>query len=625
MIKIKAILTIMLFIGVICSSPIIKAQQTETFTGILYIAQNPDFAYTHLTNLANASDRIYTNYNATLKPFLENNTDIKGRVITPLTFPHIYELNKTSDITMGQFFRLGAREILSGVSQFWIRIPIENLTDGATINARLYRSWVSGLTFNMSIGANGEPTFEQPGAIREIFNITEYLTPANRFYRDYIRTNNVTLLNTTLNFTYLKITAPIIPNDNYFLYFNITGITNRIRISYTACDFANDELYNSWVKTNNNDLNLEIDLDIPIITIYGMGSNIGGANCQIDDSNYYRNYWVHNKTIDRIITNGTEGFKYLNYVVPFTTTKELNITYGVFIYNNASVILSDAHTEHNTTGRSFICETVNISAKLPAYISHVSFYIWVNGSNATQLKLYMETQTDSKTDDINTINYFNNASPPHRWVSKYGMALFGYIEFEDFLWENTQIEKFIINETEPETPQEILRLYQKIVLGMYNDENELSLLEEFLAWYISENWIVRAAKSAWKFLKEKVIDPLSTLFNSFGKALISFGTFIWKVITGIVDAIVWLAYLTMKTFYAIIVLLIYFISISSVFLLCEAITVGLKAFPNGGLKQFQMEINNGWPKLYFMINTLFSVLLLLFVLINTVYNFIKVW
>lgn len=624
--KSPAILTVIIILLVALFMPVVAAEQTRDMDIVFYVQHNPDLNYTRIINIANDTDEQYTNWNATVKPFMENNTDIRGRCIVPITFPYIFNMTATSDISLAQYIRFSPSDVMNGISQFWVRVPIENLTTNAIINVRLYRTWVSSMSFWAAHDATG-PTFISGTNL--IYNMTDNLNPGNRVYHDYVRNSTVSVLNQTLNFTWVKVSAPIIPKDNYIIYMNITNITNNVRLAVSGCDLGNDEIYRSYLWTDTQNMEMDLDMDAPIILTVGMGGGVSGARSVINNSTYDYFYWMHNRTVGRIITNATGSN--LQYIIPYITNETENITFGALAYANSTLISQHILTHNNVRGKQFICGHINMSGDIPGpgglYISHVVVFMRINATNATNLGIYLETQTDGNYNGVQVYGFFGNAiTPGVMWYEVHGFATFGYFEFETSHWENVQAEFILLNYDEPNTTAAITLIYQRMQMALYSEEGSHLGFWDIVAWG-ADRWLslmipAYLLTQHWEEVSEAAIDTLTVLF---GDNFMAFGAMIWDNLTVAIDTLVALGYISAKAFYGIFVMLVYFLFISSCILVCESGLSWSQQWPRGGFNAFISTLNAGWPRVGFIIDILIKLITLALIILNAVYGVIKFW
>lgn len=627
-----SIIVFTLLILVQLNSPIISAQVVDVDAIIFFEPDN--FNYTKTINMANLTDGKYGNFETTIKPFLENNTDINGRLISPLLFPYVFETN-ISNISTGSFFRLTQDQIMSGSSQMWARIPIENLSNSSVINVRLYRSWSSPTNFNVTYDAKGEPVFKNSFSVKEIFNLTENRNEQNLTWHDTIRGNTVEVLNRTLNFTYFKLDAPLFSGDWYFLHFRITNISNNVSILFSPCDFGNDNQFNTWLYINNTNTFLEADLDTTLILTTGMGSGIAGASTDITDANYDKSWWIYNVTIDKTLTAPDD--RYLNWIIPLYSSQNISLNYSVQIYNGNSLITEFNRTsEFFINGKDFIIESLDFNAFLPQTITNVVLYIFTDMANSTYLQLFTEAEnTQTKTDFFNVFS--NNTPYPYgstetRNITYYGFSLFGYINFESSFWSNVVANFAIIYAEQPSTDLFLIILYGAYRAQLFVQNHFWDIIELIRFGFSSRLFLSQARNSELLFLfplqlvdiilgKLLQNDPLGEI----GKLAMSIGTYIWEKLDFIIPALLWIAHISVKAFYAVFVESLYFIGIFSTLATMEATKAFFTAKKGNKRMAFIDAINAGWARVYRLIALLMAVIIFCFSIVNTLFNIVTFW
>lgn len=438
----KAITSIIVFMSLlVIFNPIVaSAQQTETIEGIIFIDPlNKNF--TQRINIVNISDSKYSNFNLSIKPFIENNTETNGRVIAPLLFPYIVDVNTTSkNISLGHFVRFDSSQIMNGISKMWLRLPLTNLTNNAAFNIRIYKSWISRSSFNVNFTDSG-PIFNQPGAIKLIYNYSDNFSATGQIWYNNTINQTVNTLNSNYGLQWLKINAPILPGERYFIYYNFTNLTGNNHILFSPCDVLSDQEYNAWIKYNATEYYLDADLDLSIIAITGLGSGIGGVKNSETLAGNDLYIYIYNRTIDKVLTSTNNTF--LNYLLPIYSSIGNNVLHRAFLMANNTEIAKTNLISETVNGTNFLIGSQNLSTSLPAYVSHIMLKIIMGMDDSKTISFYTENREDFTGTESYFYTYFRDP------LAIFNISADGYInttaEFNAGLHNNTATISNITN------------------------------------------------------------------------------------------------------------------------------------------------------------------------------------
>ena len=129
---------------------------------VVHFQNDGVYNYTYIANLANVSDESYSNYNLTWLPFL-NEHGAKGKVITPFFAPSLFAIDESiatiEDLNVASRFRLDQSAIMDGIGEWYLRLPVDNLSSNAVVRVHLYRAYTK---MNVTgFKDNKLPTFDQ--------------------------------------------------------------------------------------------------------------------------------------------------------------------------------------------------------------------------------------------------------------------------------------------------------------------------------------------------------------------------------------------------------------------------------------------------------------------------------
>lgn len=155
-------LVIVLFLlGASMVQPLASASLVELDVTV-HLQNDGYYNYTYIANLANVSDEKYSNWNLTWVPFL-NEHGVKGKALTPFFAPSVFaideDISTISDLNVASRFRFDQSAIMDGIAEWYLRLPVDNLSSNAMVRVHLYRAYTK---MNVTgFKDNKLPTFDQ--------------------------------------------------------------------------------------------------------------------------------------------------------------------------------------------------------------------------------------------------------------------------------------------------------------------------------------------------------------------------------------------------------------------------------------------------------------------------------
>ena len=629
------------------------------------INQDPRFNFTSSMNEANKTDMSLSNYNLTVKPFLTNNSDKAGIVITPFLAPLIF--NRTvpgMSISIGSYFMLAPQDIMDGTSEIYYRCPIVDIAPLThTVRIRVY-AVNDPINFNMSYSAFGTPIFNSDETQGLIYDMTDDPTDGNvRFegasyweipetYIDsgYTHPNwimqQVQYPNTTaMNFTWFKICIGLFPSEWYFFSIDYTDPhAGEIKLAVSPCDFGQDGKENSWLYTNGHNYYEYFDFDTTMIVTYGISNGITGIGVRenkgiaILDS---RSIFHMNASIPfgRVIDKD-----YLNIIVPYMLNTSVHPHLELLIvnitlyasYDDSNPFARQVYIEAQLTGTyNFFIKSVwvNFFKLSGTYLDHIRVDFNVQGgtgayARATMIKLWgtRDANTSTTSSDVRpgfTDIYWTAHTLNYKFYllqEKQGFVPYGYYGLSNSNYASTEINAIVITGNTPKTPLGIFIAIQKyrftaIAVNISDGVRQfihestgfvlkmLDDIEKYLdpAILLFSPWLW----TAYHWVKGDLMQTplMSGLFNF----LRGIGIFLWQVIDFVIDAIQWFSYWCVRFVYSFSLIMVYLVNVYGVISICS----GLMAYSRTGKgKDFYRAFKNGWNVCYGIIAFLLAMMIL---------------
>ena len=241
------------------------------------IDPSDDMTYNETFNASASNSTDWTNYNATIIPFM-NDTNISGTFTGSYLPPVVYELNDqlTWSTVIGSVVRFKSEWVMSGSSVSWWRCPALNLTGWSTFYLKIWRLESPGW-LNIEWPPAGPNGASRPFKVYE----TWY---AGATRNETWISHDVNAWDRNWTFIYNKVEAPIHSDTTYFAQWTILGgnLTEEggQHILMSQSDVGDDGRY--YTNTYSGEgIDLEADLDISVVHQYGMGHTVSGFQLKL--------------------------------------------------------------------------------------------------------------------------------------------------------------------------------------------------------------------------------------------------------------------------------------------------------------------------------------------------------
>jgi len=613
------------------------------------------FNYTDLMNIANTSEEWKNNYNQTIKPFMDDNPDVSGIMVYPYYAPILLKSNFTNrDISVAEFIRLEPSTIIDGVSEFWVRLPVFNLTDDVAITLRIYRV-LDPVNFNATMTGVGDTTFATD-QLQAVYNYT-YDKNADRTltkndpipygYEEMVIQHSVDydfFNNQYWNSTWVKVMSALFPNENYYLQFDLVypdgEKAGEIQLAVSQEDFCADDRYNAWLYVNGTNDFMQFDFDMSMIMVYGISNGITGLGVGTDDYDIAGPGTVY-YNLNTSIPFRTEIDKtYFEMVIPILYDETLeagdtNITFTISLYSSSDDSdLMDTITSYKVINStySFLIYDWNIASHDEEYLDHArinfrcpilyaqTFKLWAyqySGENATSNPGF----TDSY------VSFVNGNDVAYYIYDRAYFIPYGYFGQSNTYWNATSFSLIVVPIETPSSPNEIaeaIHRYQAYIQDEDGNSEELTVQSIF-----------ELLAKALEFAVRKFIDAVITMYSFvishvidfiFGEGtsawlwdtILAIGAWIWDIIQIAIDAFEWLAYWTVRTIYSLTIVIVYMINIFGVISINSALLAYTKT---GHVRDFTKAFRSGWNLVWGIISLLISALIMAVSIIGAVVPF----
>lgn len=526
-------------------------ESTVTISQQITVDKDPRFNFTSLMNLANTTDMKYSNYNLTVKPFLDNNTDKAGIIITPYFAPFIFNSTVASlSTSVGSFFMLSSQTIMDGASEIWLRCPIVDIDpENHLTRIRVY-SVNDPLNFNMSF-VGGVPTFDDETAQNTIYDMTDdpnawtwaginsigttfggvwnaipnnYYSGYAEYHPNWIRQQVQYPNSTPMNFTWFKVCVGLFPSEWYFFLIDyVDANPGELKIALSTCDFGQDGKENSWLNVDGVNYFGHFDLDTTMIVTYGISNGITGIGVRSERGIVFRDVESQFHMNASIPFNRIIDKDYLNIVVPFllnTSYKpSLDLTVNITLYlsqdDSAPFLTWKVAPKTYTGTHNVFIQSVNVQWFHTAgtYLDHLRIDFSVQGgtgayARATMIKLWgtRDANTSSTTTGFTNI-YWMARYHSSDWsfnrqdylvYEKVGFIPYGYYGLSASHYATTDKSMIAIPTNTPKTP-----------LGIY------FAIQGYNLWLISEaikDAIKKVFETGINFIWDSIVDNLDTIW-----------------------------------------------------------------------------------------------------------------
>lgn len=270
--------TIVVILTLIMVSFEASAAATYEWEEIVTIAPSDDNGYTQTFNGSADNATDFTNYNATVLPFL-NEAGLEGTFtggFLPPMVGKITDNTRFDETWISSICEFKSEWVMSGSSRSWWRVPALNVTNFSAITMVIYRLGNPSaleLTYNSTSYLWKPNEGSQPQMV--FLNFYASGTGLNQTYRN----QDVSAWDYDFNLTWLRVDAPIHSDQHYYVQFNITTPADSDplgqRILFSQSDVGEDKLWRTWTR-QGSDAIYGADLDLSVLHEYGMGHTVTG-------------------------------------------------------------------------------------------------------------------------------------------------------------------------------------------------------------------------------------------------------------------------------------------------------------------------------------------------------------
>jgi len=635
-----SILIVVVF-GLLIFSPLVSsgrggARKVSVETEV-NVDADPDHNWSILCNIANDTDTAkYNSYTTTWAGFFENNTDLKGILATPPYPPVIVGRNTTTssfNLTVVQKFRLESNLVMDGSSEWWVRLPINNISVHAAIQVRVYQAEHS--LMNISSITREGVTFSDPDDIFLIYNQTadadsptfgNYSDSAFRFQApDMLRYFNTTLAeNYSYNFTYFKVNAPLFPNEWYFIAFTLNDLEqDTVELLVSNSDMFEDETYVTWTYYQGTQNYYPIDLDYSMLFVKGMANGLTGTPVLTTVDSNYTDYaiWTRLSYVHTIVAGD-----YFNLILPVVHNANvpynLTLTVAGFAANGTN-IWQHSHVFRMNNSVDKIVSTKNLTSDAGWVVHHVCFILQVSINNASGFHVFLSVPEPGIERAYTQCYYqvYESYWPHYSILERQWFIVFAHMYIDSTYWVHSNYPIVVIPIEEPESEQEIVAAYQKWKAYLLGWDGALWIVLESFG--INLTWWADIVKGLVLGVVKWVVGLIHwalDLFISSGWADILRGiaNFIKDVVEFVVDALEWFSYWGVRAIYSVSICIVYMVNVFGVISINSAL---LNLSKSGSGKDFIRAFQMGWKFILAIITLLFSMALMAISIVSAVVPF----
>lgn len=501
--------------------------------------------YDAILNQANESNRKYSNYNMTWKPF-KNDTDEKGVVsATPqppnLMSLNIRELEEDEWLHTATPVSFSYEQVMQGTSESWWRSPYNIQTDDFDFRLRIYRI---SQTDRIKLQSDGENLKMNP--------ITH---PTKIYDSDVINVSDSTLKSHSVEipdelvnesvsyeFLYNYVVAPIYADENYLPVFSVKGIESPVEMYFNPQDVGGNDYNKTHLSWSNKIAVKDANCDIGVLHTYGQSEYTGGMS--LSGSKEYDSEADLNLQWRNDFSNLIREFdigEYLTLNFPFVYSKEenVNISYDMDFLDSSGNNMGTYEDDGNHSNY---------------YLSSVSYFLVNNAigpsndvEDIDEIKVTLGTNGECDYEDFKlfTYDYNNNFSTSYKY-SHSEIYLNG--EKSEELgykpWSSIQVTEGEWERIEPKD----MYSYEELKIGRDEGINWRTVIEHgalyasgavglAISTYIMQNYgdtppteVMRDwLGTAGRYIVDKAMD--------IGEPLISFGQWLWEGIQWVVENI----------------------------------------------------------------------------------------
>lgn len=320
-------LTVVMLVAVLFFTPSYAMATQDYLVESIELDLNPVHNYDVVYNRANAS---LTNYDTW---YYQPEGRYMGAYIPSSKFElNTLITNNRNIFLFQQHINFSFRDVVSGISDMWIRLPIDTHPDNIIyLNLTIWRIEGENATgVKAHSDSLGVLTCSPADRADEVYRVVDriQINPNDRNittdFNDYF-----TIEHDNGDWrTYLRLQAPIYPNTNYLfitqVQYNVTSPESYPVFYVIGDDLASDQIYGSFVTHLSltegvNSIDFPTDLDYSFIFLTGTGGAGAVNQFEIYNQNYQSggaNYTRFNEFIFRFPWEGYTSGYYVNIILP---------------------------------------------------------------------------------------------------------------------------------------------------------------------------------------------------------------------------------------------------------------------------------------------------------------------
>lgn len=432
------------------------------------------------------------------------------------------------------------------------------------------------------------------------------------------------------NFSYLKLWAPLHPDEWYILHFNIDDPNrDQVRLLFSPCDFGDDQVYNTWFDHGDSEGDhtfVQVDLDTSIMALTGMPNGISGMNLTKIDFDTPSNdvYVSHRRTYPEEPT--IQASWYASMVMPIVNTSDsdpAHVIYGIKIKSDDSwhtLIWNQYAYIYGTLDH--IVESSSMSSYAGEKLQEIQ---WVLKMNHEYHRIYLCSSENPIVDGGRApLQIYETSEIPANLREEAWFDLFGYFSVGDVSYTMSNYEIWVIDMEEPEGERNITMALQKFWARIHQKEAEAFFWDLVFGIF---GPVLTILKTVGEAIIEWIVEGLTVVLTTIWDILADLGVidflagigiFLWTVIEVLIDAIEWFGYWGVKIINIFIVGTIYVIGVLTVTTISSGAHKGLK---HRSLTALVETLEAGWDRIWAILMLLLSLILFAVSIISAIIPF----
>jgi len=433
------------------------------------------------------------------------------------------------------------------------------------------------------------------------------------------------------NFSYLKLWAPLHPDEWYILHFNIDDPNrDQVRLLFSPCDFGDDQVYNTWFDHGDSEGDhtfVQVDLDTSIMALTGMPNGISGMNLtKIDFDTPSNNVYVsHRRTYPEEPT--IQASWYASMVLPIVNTSDsdpANVLFTIKVKSDGSwhTLVTDQTAEIDGT-LDQIVEASSLSAYAGEDLQEIQ---WILKCDHEYHRIYLSSSDNPIVDEGRApTEIYETSETPSNLRETVWFNLFGYFSIGDVSYVLSKYEIVVLDMEEPVGEANITLALQEYWASVHSPPDLWDIITipfrgfgytlDFMLWWAKDVLIDMTVRAI-----QLVLGTIFQWLKDLGilDFLYGIGVFIWQIVEFLIDAIEWFGYWGVKVINILIVGTIYVVGVLTVTTLSSGAHKGLK---HRSLEIFVETLEAGWEKIWSIIILIISLILFAVSIVSAIVPF----